>query len=78
MSDTIAKEIDVRGQNCPMPVLRAKVALGEVEPGELVKVLATDPFSVPDFEAFCAKTGHELVDSGEQDGIFEFIIRRRS
>lgn len=68
--------VDVKGQNCPMPLLRAKLALGELTSGEHLLVLATDPYSVMDFEAFCAKTGHQLVAHDEVDGVFRFLLRR--
>jgi len=73
-----AKELDVRGLKCPLPILRAKKALAEVDTGALLKVVATDPGSVKDFQAFCRQTGHELVSQAENDGPeFEFVIRRK-
>ena len=68
--------LDVKGFDCPMPVLRAKLALGELASGEHLLVLATDPHSVMDFEAFCAKTGHQLQAHDEVDGVFRFLLRR--
>ncbi len=69
--------LDVTGLNCPLPVLRAKVTLGKMAPGERLRVLATDPYSVMDFEAFCDKTGHRLVARSEMDGVFQFDLARR-
>jgi len=69
--------LDVKGLSCPMPVLRAKIVLGELEPGEHLLVEATDPYSVMDFEAFCNKTGHALLHQEESDGVFRFLLRRR-
>ena len=72
------RELDVRGLNCPLPILRAKKALAEMTTELTLKVVATDPDSVRDFQAFCRQTGHELVSSGETDAKeFEFVIRHR-
>ncbi|MBL8506391.1 MAG: sulfurtransferase TusA family protein [Methylobacillus glycogenes] len=76
------KELDARGLKCPLPILRCKKALAEVEPGQTLKVIATDPGSVRDFQAFCKQTGHEMLASAENEAaeIKEFIfhIRKRS
>jgi tRNA 2-thiouridine synthesizing protein A len=69
--------LDTRGLKCPLPVLRARKAMQSVAPGELLRVLATDPAAVRDFQAFCAATGHELVEHGEQAGEFTFLLRRK-
>ena len=69
--------LDVKGLNCPMPLLRAKLALGELESNDHLLVLATDPYSVMDFEAFCDKTGHALLAHDEVDGVFRFLLRRK-
>jgi tRNA 2-thiouridine synthesizing protein A len=69
--------LDTRGLKCPLPVLRARKAMQRVPPGEVLRVLATDPGTVRDFEAFCAATGHELVAHSEQAGEFTFRIRRK-
>lgn len=68
--------LDAKGLNCPMPILKAKKALKDVEPGGLLRILATDPGSVADFSAFCRATGHELVDSSEDGGVYSFLIKR--
>ena len=74
----IDRELDVRGLNCPLPILRAKKALSEMEAGLVLRVVATDPGSVRDFQAFCRQTGHELVSHGETVAKeFEFTIRRK-
>jgi tRNA 2-thiouridine synthesizing protein A len=73
MSDTT---LDTRGLKCPLPVLRARKAMQRVVPGGVLRVLATDPGTVRDFQAFCAATGHELVDHAEQDGEYTFRIRK--
>jgi len=68
--------IDAKGLNCPLPILRAKKALKEVQVGETLEVLATDPGSVADFQAFCRATGNELVASTEENQIYRFVIKR--
>ena len=70
------KELDARGLNCPLPILRAKKTIAGMQSGELVKIVATDPGSVKDFEAFCKQTGNELVESGSDGGAFAFLIRK--
>ncbi len=69
--------LDVKGLVCPLPVLRANKAMREVAPGEVLEVLATDPGTVKDFEAFCRTTGHALVASNETDGVYTFLIRKK-
>lgn len=72
------KEVDARGLNCPLPILRAKKALAEVESGQTVKVLATDPGSVKDFQAFARQTGNDLLSQNETpERVFEFYLRRK-
>ena len=81
MSITIAKELDARGLTCPLPILKAKKALSDMQSGEVLKVFATDPSSVRDFQAFARQTGNELLDqqADEVNGREEFIhlLRRR-
>ncbi|MCB1739155.1 MAG: sulfurtransferase TusA family protein [Gammaproteobacteria bacterium] len=74
----VDQTLDVRSLMCPMPVLKAKVALADLAAGQVLRVLATDPHSVADFEAFCDKTGHELLSSRQNDDVFEFILRRHA
>jgi tRNA 2-thiouridine synthesizing protein A len=73
----ISKELDTRGLNCPLPILKAKKALAEMSSGEMLKVVATDPGSVRDFQAFSRQTGNELVEQQSADGIFTHVLRRR-
>ncbi len=68
--------LDTKGLNCPLPVLKAKKAIKDLADGETLQVLATDPGSVKDFDAFCRVTGHELVESGEEGGVFSFLIKK--
>lgn len=70
--------LDVKGLNCPLPILRTKLVLAEMAPGDVVHVLATDPHSVLDFRAYCARTGHELVHLEQGPELFEFYVRRRA
>jgi tRNA 2-thiouridine synthesizing protein A len=74
--DMANRMIDAKGLNCPLPILRAKKALKEVQVGEMLEVLATDPGSVADFQAFCRATGNELVASTEENQIYRFVIKR--
>ena len=73
----IAKEVDARGLNCPLPILKAKKALAELQSGELLKVLSTDAGSVRDFQAFAKQTGNELVEQGTEDEVLIHVLRRR-
>lgn len=73
---TSDRELDVRGLNCPLPILKAKKALGELASGQVLKVLATDPGSVKDFQAFCKQTGNELLSHAE-GAEFTYFIRKR-
>nr|WP_297354772.1 sulfurtransferase TusA family protein [uncultured Caldimonas sp.] len=73
----ISKELDTRGLNCPLPILKAKKALAEMQSGELLKVVATDPGSLRDFQAFAKQTGNELVDQQTLDKEFVHVLRRR-
>ena len=71
-------ELDASGLNCPLPVLKAQKVLKDMAAGEVLKVVATDPGSVEDFEAFCQTTGHELLESEAEDGIFTFVIKKKA
>lgn len=75
MSNT-TQELDARGLNCPLPILRAKKALNGLQRGETLRVRATDPGSVKDFAAFCGQTGNELVSSEQNSGEYVFQIRK--
>ena len=71
------REVDARGLNCPLPILRTKKALNDMTSGQVIRITATDPASVRDFQAFCRQTGNELVEHGEANGAFWFVLRRR-
>lgn len=71
------KELDARGLNCPLPILRAKKALNELKSGQVLKILATDPGSVKDFQAFSKQTGNELLSHAEANKEFTFYMKRK-
>jgi tRNA 2-thiouridine synthesizing protein A len=71
------KELDARGLNCPLPILRAKKALNEMQSGQVLKIVATDPGSVKDFQAFSKQTGNDLLSQTEADKEFVFFLKRR-
>ena len=73
----IHKEVDARGLNCPLPILKAKKALADMHSGQLLKVVATDTGSLRDFQAFAKQTGHELVEQQTEGEEFIHILRRR-
>ena len=75
MSETL---LDVKGMNCPLPVLRANRALRSMAPGEKLRVLATDRAAIADFRAFCQETGHALIAMSDEAGVLSFVIRRRA
>ncbi len=68
--------LDAKGLNCPLPILKAKKAIKELGVGGTLEILATDPGAIKDFEAFCRTTGNELMESGEEGGVFRFVIKR--
>ncbi|MFN3859934.1 MAG: sulfurtransferase TusA family protein [Roseateles sp.] len=73
----VQREIDTRGLNCPLPILKAKKALAEMQSGELLRVVATDPGSLRDFQAFARQTGNELVQQQTAGAEFIHVLRRR-
>ncbi|WP_043336143.1 sulfurtransferase TusA family protein [Belnapia moabensis] len=74
MSETL---LDVQGLSCPLPVLKANKALRALPPGAQLVVLATDPAAAKDFPAYCAETGHELVEAAEAEGVWRFVLRKK-
>lgn len=73
---TATETLDARGLNCPLPILRAKKAIAGLGAGEILEIIATDPGSVKDFEAFCNQTGNELLGTSETSGEFHFSIKK--
>lgn len=70
------QEVNARGLNCPLPILRAKKALNALISGQTLRVVATDPGSVKDFQAFSKQTGNELIESSESNGEYIFVMRK--
>jgi tRNA 2-thiouridine synthesizing protein A len=70
------KVLDAKGLNCPLPILKAKKALKDVPDNGTLEILSTDPGSVADFEAFCRTTGNELLEHGEEGGVYTFLIKK--
>ena len=71
------KELDARGLNCPLPILRTKKALTDMGPGQVLKILATDPGAVKDFQAFCKQTGNALLSSDASNNEFVFFMQKK-
>jgi tRNA 2-thiouridine synthesizing protein A len=71
------KELDARGLNCPLPILRARKALTDMESGKVLRIVATDPGSVKDFEAFCKQTGNELLSQSTAGKEFTYYLRKK-
>ncbi len=71
------QELDASGLNCPLPILRAKKALNGMESGQILRIVATDPGSIKDFDAFAKQTGNELLDSSEEGGKYLFLIKKK-
>ncbi|MDR1888695.1 MAG: sulfurtransferase TusA family protein [Zoogloeaceae bacterium] len=74
---TFDHELDVRGLNCPLPILRTKKALAAMASGEKLKILATDPGSLKDMQAFANQTGNVLLAHSETGGVFEYLLQRK-
>jgi tRNA 2-thiouridine synthesizing protein A len=77
MTMNFDKELDARGLNCPLPILRAKKALGEMTSGQVLRILATDPGAVKDFQAFAKQTGNDLLSHSEADKEFTFFMKKK-
>lgn len=71
------KDLDARGLNCPLPILKTKKALADMATGQILRVQATDPGSVRDFQAFSKQTGNELVEQKEENDVFIFFMKRK-
>lgn len=72
----VTKELDASGLNCPMPILRAKKALKDLQSGDVLRIIATDPGSVKDFEAFAKQTGNELLESTSEGASFIYKLKK--
>ena len=71
------KEVDATGLKCPLPILRCKKALSEIESAQVLKITATDTGAVKDFKAFCTQTGHTLLQLDEANDVYVFYIKKR-
>jgi len=71
------KELDARGLNCPLPILRTKKSLAEMSSGQILRIVATDVGALKDFQAFSKQTGNELLEHGEAEGVFTFLMRKK-
>lgn len=71
------RELDVKGLSCPLPILRTKKTLAEMSSGQVLRVMATDPGAVKDFQAFAKQTGNHLLANAEADQVFEFYFKRK-
>jgi tRNA 2-thiouridine synthesizing protein A len=69
--------LDAQGLKCPLPVLRARKKIRDIEPGDLLTVLATDPAALRDFQAFCEQTGHPFVSGSEDSGLITIVLQRK-
>ena len=74
---TVDHVLDARGQYCPMPIIKTNKIVKQLNVGEIIKVLATDPGSQRDFESWCKKTGNRLLEMSEADGVFTYIIEKK-
>lgn len=77
METTIAAMLDLKGLSCPIPIRRTARAMKQLAPGQVIEVLATDPGSVPDFDAWAKATGNPLVEVGEANGVFRFVLKKK-
>ena len=77
MSTTFDKELDARSLNCPLPILRTKKSLSDMSTGQVLKIMATDPGSTKDFQAFAKQTGNALLSSAEVDKVFTFFMQKK-
>jgi len=79
MSDPITfdREVDARGLNCPLPILKAKKALADLGSGQVLKIVSTDPGSLRDFQAFARQTGNQMIGQSEADKVWTFFLQRR-
>jgi tRNA 2-thiouridine synthesizing protein A len=72
------KELDAKNLNCPLPILRCKKGLSEINADQILKIMATDPGAVKDFQAFCKQTGHALLQLDEAQGVYTFYIKKHA
>lgn len=73
---TATETLDTKGMNCPMPILKVKKSIKKLGAGDTLEVFSTDPGSVRDFASFCKATGNDLLESGEEEGVYRYLIRK--
>ena len=73
----LAKTVDARGLSCPLPIVKAALAIRELASGDMIEVLATDPGSTKDFAAWAKTTGHQLVDSAVDGAVYRYLLRKK-
>ena len=73
---TATETLDTKGMNCPMPILKTKNSIKKLNIGDTLEIFSTDPGSVRDFASFCKATGNELLESGEDAGVYRYLIRK--
>jgi len=73
---TATETLDTKGMNCPMPILKTKKSIKKLNIGDTLEIFSTDPGSVRDFASFCKATGNELLESGEDAGVYRYLIRK--
>jgi tRNA 2-thiouridine synthesizing protein A len=77
MSTPFDKELDARGMNCPLPILRTKKSLSDMTSGQVLRIMATDPGSTKDFQAFAKQTGNTLLSADDADKVFTFYMQKK-
>jgi tRNA 2-thiouridine synthesizing protein A len=77
MTLEIARTLDAKGLSCPLPIVKTAQNMKEMESGQLLEVLATDPGSVKDFAAWSKSTGNEIVEQGQDGSVFRFVLRKK-
>ena len=75
MVEKIDQTLDCKGLSCPMPIIKLAKTMKQMEKGSILEMLATDPGSKPDVPAWCNKTGHELIEAIEEDGVYKYYIK---
>ena len=73
---TATETLDTKGMNCPMPILKTKKSIKKLNIGDTLEIFSTDPGSIRDFASFCKATGNELLESGEDAGVYRYLIRK--
>jgi len=77
MAVTIAASLDLKGLSCPIPIAKTAKAFKDLGPGQLIEVFATDPGSVPDFNAWSKATGNRLIESSQEGGVYRFLLQKK-